>query len=363
MNQQSATIEELLLCGLLYAVMLYIAYKNRVENKRRQNIILIIGIVLLCLFSFWGSDYFHYLEAFQSYKHARDIYHIEEAYMPIFAFSPSYSLFRFIIWGTAFALLYYSREVLNIEKSVFLFAFVYLYLFRFSYARVSLSIAMIMFGYALIISKTKLRLWVVLLGLAIMFLSIRFHKSAILAIVGVAIGIVLTKKQYINLILLFLPLAIFFVNDYLYGFIIDKSLIEDELTLNAFNLYTQNVGSSTGRIGLGEIVFYTLETTAVYYMLYILYKFIYVKKIKTSRTIRLLFSATLGMVFLATSFAFTTPIIYKRILIMSMAPMVFSLSSIYDKIKNMTATKIGITLFILYQIYNILYNFRVVGAL
>lgn len=360
MVRQSASSLEILFCAVLFFILLYVAWKNRLKNDRKDNIILVAGILLLCLFSFWGGDYFHYREAFDSYKTSKDIYHIEETYLPIFEISRTYTIFRLIIWGTAFALLYYARRILKIEKSFFLFSFIFLYLFRFSYARVSLPIAIIMLGYAIIISRNKFELWTLLLGSGVIYLGLPFHKSSILAIVGLLIGLFFTKKKTAIALLLLTPLFIRLVGLYLFDYIDANNLIEDELVLSSYNLYTQ---SDATNIGLGQLVFNILELSSIYYMFFYQLWCIYFKKVDTAFTTRLMFSAFAGLVFLATCFAFTTPIIHQRVLFMAMAPMMLSFAMIYDKIKDFKGTRFGLLLMLLYQSYYILYNWRVIGAL
>lgn len=352
----------ILFCSILFIILLYVSYKNRMINRKEINVGVAIGALLVCLFSFWGGDYYHYLEIFESYKVSKDIYHMEEAYLPIFHISPNYIVFRLIIWGGAFALLYFSCKLLKIKVSIFFFSFVVLYLFRFSYARISLAIAMIMFAYSIVISRPKIKALPLIIGIIIMYLAIPFHKSSVLAVVGIIMGLFCLNRRLFVFMLIVSPFFIWFLDANLYTYIIDYDLIQEELTLNAFNLYTQSNASNFSG-GLGSLVFRFLEIGSIYYLFFQLFYLILVKKIDTSRYSLLMFSATAGFIYLATCFSFLTPIIFRRILYMSMAPMAFSFSIIYDKVKDNIGIKVALVFIIIYQTYNILYNYRVIGLL
>lgn len=361
MAHQSASSLEILFCAIVYFLLLFVAWKNRIKNIKGENVLLMMGILVLCLYSFWGGDYFHYLSVFESFASSNDIYHIEPIYLPFFRLSPNYTFFRFLIWGTSFFLFLLSSKLLHIKESVFLFSFIILYLFRFSYARVSLSIALIMFGYSIIIRKQRLKFIPFLIGALIIYLGVPFHKSAILAVAGFVVGYLCSSKKSLIALLILLPIFIGIFNLYLYEYIDANDLIKDEVMLDAYITYTQSDG--TQRMGLGQLVFNILEISSIYYMLVHLFICIHVKKVDASRPTRLLFSASAGLVFLATCFAFTTPIIHKRMLYLSMAPMAFSFALVYEKIRHMKATSVGLFLMVLYQAYLILYNWRVIGVL
>ena len=361
MVRQSASSLEIFFCAIVFFILLFVAWQNRLKNNKGENVFLVIGILVLCLFSFWGGDYFHYLSVFESFKSSNDIYHIEDIYLPFFRISPSYTFFRFLIWGIAFALFLLASKLLHLKESVFLFSFVILYLFRFSYARVSLSIALIVFGYSVFIRKQKFKLLPFLIGLSIIYLGIPFHKSALLAVAGLAVGYLCSNKKSLIALLILTPIFIGIINIYLYDYINANDLIKDEVMLNAYNTYTQSDGAQ--RMGLGQLVFNVLEMSSIYYMLVHLFVCIHVKKVDVTRSTRLMYSAFAGLVFLATCFAFTTPVIHKGMLYLSMAPMAFSFAMIYEKIRKMKATSVGLILMVMYQAYLILYNWRVIGVL
>ena len=67
---------------------------------------MILTALVFCLFSFWGTDWFHYAEMYFNILYVSGFNtSLESVYTLIAAISPNYLVFRAIIWGSALYLL------------------------------------------------------------------------------------------------------------------------------------------------------------------------------------------------------------------------------------------------------------------
>ena len=339
---------------VLFLFLLYFSYEGYRKNKQNY-VTVIIGILLFSVYSFWGPDYFHYKEAFDVYKHSSDIFHLEEVYSYILKYSPFYFVYRLIVWGGAFLLLYRASVRLGIDRIRFLFVFIALYLLRFSYARVTLAICMMVYGYSFLIKPLKSRVLSLIWGMAIIAASLYFHKSAVIIAIAVPLSFVRINKFTTLFALILLPVAVYYAGLYLYDYILTNDLITDETTLNAFNLYTRSTTKGE-TMGLAQKIYTYGEMVPVYMFVGLgLYFFSFKRKTEDVIAHRV-FNFFFWAVFIATSFAFITPVIHRRMLFLAVAPMALLVSRAYPELKQMKFTRVTMYAGIIIQTYLLLYS-------
>lgn len=357
MYRESATFGEILFNVLLFSFLLYLSYKGlNIKVKKNRTLFLVAGIILFSVFSFWGSDYFHYLEVFQDSKTSHNIHHLEGVYESIMSWTTSYTLFRFLIWGLAFVLIWLAKKRVNISNEVFLFFFILVFLLRFSYARVSLSLAFLYLGYILIMNEGKKRLLSIIVGIVCIIAAFTFHRSIILVFVALLLSFFMRNVKIIVLSLCFLPVVFYVTGDLLYDYIIVNEVITNEDTLSAFNTYAQVTEGSTLSGGMGEAIGDFLESFSMYFALVVLFYYIHIKKLVNSKEDKLLFSSYFGVMYIASAFYFVTPMIYFRVLYLAMLPLVFITANIYHVVGRIKLFKYMVSLFILSRTYTLLYS-------
>ena len=133
----------IVLCYLYRSLKPVLVDTNYISSKR--VLVTQFLMLLFCLFSFWGTDWYGYLNYFTAVKSGwEDRVPMEDVYIWLMEVLPSYLLFRFIVWGGALLLLLKSVSNFEINKKLFLFLFCSIFLIWFTYARASLGMAMML---------------------------------------------------------------------------------------------------------------------------------------------------------------------------------------------------------------------------
>ncbi|WP_308234913.1 EpsG family protein [uncultured Prevotella sp.] len=192
--------EQSALLVLLNIIMIgcnYLVLKDSLKNPYHTTIgkyrLGVFLCSLFCLFSFWGTDWFHYLETYDIIRAGYET-NLENVYVWIIQnISPYYLIFRLIVWGSALCLLVKTVNNLSVSKEIVLLLFGVIYIIWFAYARATLAMVLAFYGYSLIV-KNRHNFQSVVLGTSILLSSYFFHKTAAFAI-GVA-ALALFLKRY-----------------------------------------------------------------------------------------------------------------------------------------------------------------------
>lgn len=359
--KESATLLQLMSNVLMFVILLYVAKNNLYDNKKNVNLFVIIGIVVFCLFAFWGSDYYRYKELFTNYYNTQSLVHIEKAYEPIFRIATNYIVFRLIIWGGALLILLWAFHRLNLQMDIVLFVFLVLYLLRFSYARVSLGVAIMFLGYSFLINPFKPgKLVSFVIGLLLLFFSLSFHKTMLLAIIAIPLAFLKWNRSTLLFAMAFFPLLVFFVNTSLVEYILANNLIEDEQQLYAINSYMSNYGKESGwGIKLANL----LQALPFYLCILVYFRDKKYYHLNTSeKTVQRTFSLLIAMVFIASAFVFRQALVYRRLLYMTYPAFVAAIAEIW-KIEGKTKwINTVLTISIVYQAYELLYAIYCMSA-
>lgn len=291
-------------------------------------------VVLFCLFSFFGSDYFSYKAMFGFITlDFRDplYYFIQELSCG------SYLFFRLLIWGNALLLVYFTSLRLHVRKNVMIFVFSILFLQTFSYARASLAMSLYFFGLTFLFVPLKNR--VLSISIAIFFLIFSFfaHRSMLPLIVLAPLTLVRINKKRFLLLLLFVPLFAWllkFVMQAVLNDLLESSFVPENFTAAGNQIAGfENKNHSVRQL---FIVWFKYLGFYIAYMV-TMWKMIFHKKgVKVDVPIKRCMNAATIIMLIATSFFLTsangaTFAVAYRYLFMSGIPVSLGLASLYRK--------------------------------
>ena len=112
----------LFLLALVYMLMRKATKFPYRLNAFPKNLSIVLSIVFV-LFSFWGSDWFHYLDLYPNLLRGEKG-HMEDVYVFIAQkLSFGYISFRFLIWGTGLIMYCLMVKRLSIDTDLALFFF------------------------------------------------------------------------------------------------------------------------------------------------------------------------------------------------------------------------------------------------
>lgn len=183
-----------LLFWLLYMVVFAYAFKKTLlswhRNKRFKDVTWLFAFcfTLYAIFYCINDDYFSYRD--WVFGSNFEFWHKEYVYVFIIylcrslPFSYPYEIFRFIVWGGAVFIAYYTFRMyrtLLIPGMVLLLLFVF-YSNVFCYARASLAMAVFFLGLAILLTSKGFSMTI--LGIVIAISSVFFHREML---VGVAV--------------------------------------------------------------------------------------------------------------------------------------------------------------------------------
>lgn len=339
--RESATFFEILfnifLWGSLYLTLkpvLNIPYRLTIRKVYVAYLILL----LFCLFPFFGGDYFHYINIFDEVKLGYYA-HVEEFYLWLIKYCNSYHLFRFCVWGLALFLTIKSFKRLDINYHLALFFFGVIYLPWFSYARASLAMASIFYGLSFIARPIDKRKFISLLvGFSFLFLSIIFHKTAVLGIVCALCSMFLKKanRKIIIILFIFFPIIVYILSFLINQFMNVDLGYDDFITGRQRDNYLTNATKTGLSMGVGPFIMVFFSRAPLFIVafsyIYLVYKGYY----KTfSDSVKIVSSYAFVLILLAIMFSldlgYNTYVLYYRTLNFAHIPSAVFLAYIYSQ--------------------------------
>lgn len=334
----------LVLSNIIALFYFYVTLKPSLINpsiisKKRINTIEIL-MLLFCLFSFWGTDWFGYMNYFIGVKSGwGDNVPMEDVYIWLMETLPSYILFRLVVWGSALLLLRKTISNFEINVKLFYFFFCGISLIWFAYARASLAMAMLFCGVSYIMkgqSSYGKKTVNFTIGVTLVICSFYFHKSAAIGIAAIALAVFLRRlgtKNGIRLLLVSFPFIVAMVQSVFSGLF--DNLASDET--NVLNEYAvagaAHLDSNKTAQGIGIIIEHFLEWIPSYLLVYICIKTLSTEK-AISNEMSLLMYSLCSIVFVSSIFAFdlgaNTQTIYVRMMRYSQIPLCICLAYMYE---------------------------------
>ena len=239
----------------------------------RRYLMILISLVFF-LFSFWGTDWFHYAEMYFNILYVNGFNtSLENVYCLIAEISPNYLVFRAIIWGGALYLLCWLFKRCSIRADLALCIFCGIWLIYFGYGRVVMAYSLMFLGGSIIMKpiRGKILLSLMLGGLLIV-LSAFFHKTAFFGIAMVILALFprLLNKRTFALVMMIYPFVILLVQLLLMQFM-DTALDSNER--NTSTAAGQHyLSEDAPEVGLTYLVYLILEFTPYYLTTWIAYK-------------------------------------------------------------------------------------------
>lgn len=174
----------------------------------RRSLMIFTSFVF-CLFSFWGTDWFHYAEMYFSILYVSGFNtSLEPVYSLIAIMSPNYLVFRAIIWGVALYLLCLLFKHVSVRGDLLLVIFCVLWLIDFGYGRIVLAYTMMYLGGSILMKPIRSKILLsIMIGGALLVLSLFFHKTALfgLALIVLALFPRLLNKRTFLLVMIVYP--------------------------------------------------------------------------------------------------------------------------------------------------------------
>lgn len=351
----------ILMVGCSYSVLKgSVKYPFQVSSKKYN-----IGVLLcflFCLFSFWGTDWFHYLDGYNLIKAGFRTNFEEVYYWIIENISPHYLIFRVVVWGSALFLFLRTIDNMAISKSLALLFFSCIYIIWFAYARASLAMALAFYGLSLIVKYKHVYNLRCLLGLAIMLSSYFFHKTAAFAIGVVVLSLLLRKySRYALWIILFtFPLVVLCAKMGVANFLVIDSDDGGDLG-NAIAAGQRYMGKDMVDLGVGAMLQRFLERAPYYLIACTGFGAIRQKSLKIPQDVKTFIVLQILIVLISSVFIFdlgvNTSTVYGRFLRFAIIPTPIVMAYLYQSGYNPKLVKLSIRLAACGTLYSLLYSF------
>lgn len=258
------TFYQMLFDLFLYTLIYKISKNNLKFNN--NNTVLFCLILVFCIYPFWGGDYFHYYESYIDYKKCNAYTWIDPIYDRFMDFSPTYGIWRIIVWGTGLISVFWASKILDIETNQFIYYFTVFLLLVFSYARVSLGMSILLLGYAFIIQSKK-NIFKICLGIITIIISMFFHKSLILPILVSFISFVKLNRKLLIVFIIIIPIIIIFIRNHFETLAYASGILNEEQMAKAAS-YTS--GEKSKELGIAAIINNILQYLPIYYSVFFL---------------------------------------------------------------------------------------------
>ena len=354
----------LVLTNIVVVFILYLltkpAYRGVQISPARRSVSMLL-ILLFCLYSFWGKDWFGYLSYYEEIERGGVVSSLEDVYNWVGGFCPSYVLFRLVIWGPALFFFFKTTKRLSLDRDTVLFFFCSIYLIWFSYARVSLAMAVIFYGYSLMYSSRKRFDLKYIFGILLILASFYLHKSSIFAIVVVLASELLKRwgKAGIILPIIISPVAIIIAMDQ-FGNFVDSLVANEANVMNEYatagNAY---LNSDSYIAGPGVLLQWFFERAPYYLLSFICIRVIWSDDRRVSPDIKPYMLLLFLLVLTATAFLFdfglNTTTLYGRFIRYAQIPACIVLSHLYTEKIYPKFTKFTCWLAIVGTAYSLLY--------
>lgn len=358
----------LVLINTLIIVCIYILMRKAIlcdkpVSKGKVRLIIVLCSIFM-LYSVWGSDWFHYLEAFDEIKKGYQNSLEEIYYWIVNELCSSYITFRAIVWLSAFFFLLQGIRRLNIDRNVALFIFGTCWLALFSYARVSLAFAIMFYGLSVLYRPFFNKQFISrIIAIAIITSSIFFHKSAAFGIGCIALCIFFAKigKRGIYLTIACFPILVILAKFYVAQYLLIDFDIEGDMMNSYSSVGQRYMTRDINETGIASIIHRTLERLPHYLLVW--QSIILIRKKEYFRftpDIQSFVRVQMIIVILASIFAIdlgvNTNIVYIRFLRFAIIPSTIVLAYYYQHYRNMKLTKYAFTIAFLSAIYSTLYS-------
>lgn len=363
-NAQSASLVFFNLCLLLlmYALMKKaLRSPHTIASSNSGATILLMYVFIL--FSFWGSDWFHYMESFE-YLRMGVSATMEDIYVWIAQkLSINYIIFRLIIWGGSLYVLLYMFKRLSIPTHLAIFFFSTIFIIWFSYARVTVAMVLVYYGITILYKPYKSKKISILLGISAIGCAYFFHKTALFGIATALLAILVNKfeKKTFVILLLCYPILLYFAKSYLGDFLAADASAEDGAIGQSMSTGQRYLEKSTIEHGPGYLIQSFLEKFPHFLLAFVSFQFIRSKYyLEASSDIKAFVRLQFFIVLLSSLFMFdlgaNTEVIYTRFLRFAVIPSCIILTYFYSTRFKFKYIQIAYYLAFMGTVYAVVYS-------
>lgn len=328
-----------LYCLLFYLIIVISNYRSGlkfpyqipISSSKRRWTIFFIGFFIVTHCS--NGDFFHLQESVYYYWKVRgNTWNItdEEFYSKLALFvEGNYFLFRIIVWGGAFVAFCWTAKRMEISVYYAAILLIATHSLIFGYARASLAMAVYFLGLSFLSKPSKSKLLSYCIGFFLIFLSLKFHNSAIIMIAMTLMLFVPMRKWNIILVLVLIPLIAVVFKDYF------ALIAFSDSTDEAIAKKIQNYSERELQHGISGIINMILEYTSFYLPFILTSIALFFKEGYKKCPVEILrfYKVAFGLVFVSIVFAFLgssyITFVY-RILFMSMIPVTLIVTKLYQ---------------------------------
>lgn len=262
---------------LMVAFLLLLGRKGLSEPytfRPWRRYLMIFTCMVFCLFSFWGTDWFHYAEMYFNILYVSGFNtSLESVYTIIAAISPNYLVFRAIIWGVALYLLCLLFKHVSVRGDLLLCIFCALWLIDFGYGRVVMAYTLMFLGGSVLMKPVRDKMLLsIMLGSVLLVMSLFFHKSAIFGVALVILALFprLLNKRTFMLVMIMYPFVLLLVQLLLMQFMDTAVDVSEHSSSSAAGQTYLN--EDTREIGPAYLLYLILRYLPYYMVAWIAFK-------------------------------------------------------------------------------------------
>lgn len=344
------------LATLLMYIVFFVVIQKRSNKGETVKTVLMLGFMtVFSLFYCINSDYFNYRMVVNN-----PIKYFTEGTIEVTTFAiasfvdGNYELFRLIIWGSAILFYFLASKFLKLNSYVSLLLWFVFFNGIIFYARATLAMAIFFLGAAIII-RGKKNIFSFLLGLAIMVVSIFFHREMMVAVgLSPVMFIKISKKNYKKILLavliLVIPATFIIINN--------PSLLNDitnnDTYADRFNSYQDEMAEGTwGGQNIFGYMIIIIRYIIYYFMIFTIAKVFLRKQDEQDEhfvMMRKMFQLASAIIVVASLFfiIFGFGVFFYRIIFISAIPLSLVLSYLYT---NRLISKQTMTTLVLYSLF------------
>lgn len=325
------------------SLFVYMILRYRFSNLNRKTINNYFLIwICITIYSTWGfaePDTYHYHQLYDEMVRYKQSLHVEPFYYWLVTILPNnFYLWRFVIWGTAAALIIYVAKRNYISSSALGLLIPVMFLHKFVVTRGALGLAFLMLVIYLYYSYRKKALAYSILFLGI-FLSTYLHKSIPIFVLFALVALIIpfNKKLY-WLSLIFFPIfyvLLFIISDYILGL-----NIFSEETVNFTTNYLEH--ESMTKNMLGYIMDMITYSPYIFVLFFVLPKFYFHNKLHDTPYGEFLFKYSYILFYVAFLF-YNQPTsiwVFSRTIHAGMFALVFLFAMYYQRVHGKREKKL-----------------------
>lgn len=362
----SYCLEGISISIFIYSILLIYAMLHKDSINGNAHILMQSVIVLFCVYAFWDTDFYGYLESLKvidlRFPNAEQQTHLEPLYVWIGHFvNGNYTLFRLCIWGVSYILFLKTLQHWDIYNRQAIALFIVYFLLIFSYARVSLGMASLFYGASLILKSDKRHILNIGIGLVMLLLAYHAHKSMFVAIaIFPLIFFRLNKYALLVIAVAFISAAMVIGGDIISDLLFTSTVNDEygefiqESAANYFTSDTKDRGIASQLISFIQIISLALPVVFCYANVsaskYVTTNFT-LRCIVNYSTLLVLIGISLGLVL-----SFSSPISY-RLMFMAYIPNIIIICTLYEnQVLPQKFYNGFILIFTLYSVLRLLYT-------